>query len=337
MKPVAESQNTHKAMEPPLVSVVVAVYNMESTIGRCIESLLEVDYPRKEIIIVDDGSTDDTPRIVSRYPVKYISKENEGVASARNLGIEHARGEIIAFTDGDCYVEKHWLRALVEKFGDGVGGVGGEVVFMTADPLTTAISIEYRDRFKGRRGDTKSIACINAAFRREVFQRVGGFKRVLGESVGGEDIEFSYRVIEAGYKLRYEPGARVYHDHQTMSSAFLKRNYRNAVVSVANFFKHRSALRDRFFNWTLITQPLLFAVLLVVGLLSILYSKLLIWFYLLLALAVLWNIPLALKTCRETSNYSSLPYLIAILFLRGVVLSVGMGVGLAKLAKELIK
>jgi glycosyltransferase involved in cell wall biosynthesis len=87
-----------------LYSVIVPAYNAESTIGKCLDALERQNIPRDEyeVIVVDDGSTDNMPGIVKRFPVKYISQQNKGPASARNRGAGEAKGEIILFTDSDC-------------------------------------------------------------------------------------------------------------------------------------------------------------------------------------------------------------------------------------------
>ena len=320
----------------PPVSIVVPAFNMEKTIAECIEALLDQDYPEKEIIVVDDGSTDRTEEIVSNYTVKLIRKEQGGVSSARNTGIEQSTGEILAFTDGDCIADRNWLKRLVVHFEDEeVGGVGGRVIFLTMDSLTTAISIEYEERFEKRGENTQSIACINAAFRRRVFEEVGGFKRILGEDVGGEDIEFSYRVKEAGYRLVYEPHAKVSHDHMTMASAFMKRNYRNAVVSVQNFIEYRRAFADSFFNPGLILQPLVFLMLIISGFLSIFFTVLRYPFLGLFIVSFLWNVPLVVRTCRRNRDYSAFPYLSAVFFLRGLLFAFGMVRGIMRVVWNL--
>ncbi len=298
---------------------------------------MDLDYPEKEIIIVDDGSTDKTAEIAKGYPVKLLRKEQGGVSSARNMGVEKSKGEILAFTDGDCIVNRDWLKKLVEHFEDGeVGGVGGRVIFLTGDALTTAIAIEYEGRFEKRGGNTQSIACINAAFRRPIFEEVGGFKRILGEDVGGEDIEFSYRVREAGYRLVYEPQAEVSHDHRTMASAFMKRNYRNAVVSVQNYIKYKRAFADSFFNPGLILQPLIFSMLIISGFLSLFFPDARYPFLGLFLVSLLWNVPLAVKTCGRNRDYSAFPYLIVVFFLRGVLFALGMARGIMRVTRNVL-
>ncbi len=96
----------------PKVSVIICVYNGGKIIGRCIDSLLNQDYDNYEIIVVNDGSTDNTDKILGKYKDRVIyakNKINKGLAAARNRGTELAKGEYVAFTDVDCVVDKYWL------------------------------------------------------------------------------------------------------------------------------------------------------------------------------------------------------------------------------------
>ena len=97
------------------VSIIVPAYNVENYIERCIESLLSQTLKEIEIIIVNDGSTDQTKEkilpYIKKYPEKviYLEKENGGLSSARNYGMPYAKGEYIAFIDSDDYVEKRYV------------------------------------------------------------------------------------------------------------------------------------------------------------------------------------------------------------------------------------
>jgi len=105
----------------PLVSVVMPAYNSARYIAQAIDSALQQDYPAQEIIIVDDGSTDDTVNIVARYggKVHLLTQKNQGSAAARNLGIRHARGKYIAFLDADDAWWRHKIRHQVEAMAAG--------------------------------------------------------------------------------------------------------------------------------------------------------------------------------------------------------------------------
>ncbi|MBK8312824.1 MAG: glycosyltransferase family 2 protein [Acidobacteria bacterium] len=123
-------------MDHQRISVVIPVYNGARTISHTIECVLQQSLKPVDILVVDDGSTDDTAEILKRYGSKivYIPKQNGGPASARNLGVQFAGGEYVAFTDSDCQPDVHWLRNLMKGFDDQeIGGVGGQ-----SDPPTAA-------------------------------------------------------------------------------------------------------------------------------------------------------------------------------------------------------
>jgi glycosyltransferase involved in cell wall biosynthesis len=106
-------------MKMPLISVIIPVYNGEEFISRCIEALLNMDYPSDKfeiIIIVDNNSTDGTTEVVRRYPVRYIFESIKGPSAARNTGAKAVRENILAFTDVDVIVEKNWLFEIEKNF-----------------------------------------------------------------------------------------------------------------------------------------------------------------------------------------------------------------------------
>ena len=107
-------------MKNDLVSIIVPVYKEKKTLKKCCYSLLEQTYKNIEIILVNDGSNDDSSKICRKFAkndhrVKFIDKENGGVSSARNAGIECARGEYLSFVDSDDYVDKEYIQNMYEK------------------------------------------------------------------------------------------------------------------------------------------------------------------------------------------------------------------------------
>jgi len=206
--------------ECPFVSVTVPVLNRENDIGRCLNSLLALDYPSFEVIVVDNGSTDKTQEIVSRYPVKMVVEQKGGAYAARNTGTEFARGEIIAFTDSDCVADRDWLKNLVRNYTDEkVGGVGGHLLpykpsntveeFLSFGRLgifhsseTVAIHKEAKRFLSG------ALGSANMSYRRNVLREVKGFWEV---AVFCGDYDLCWRVQSAGYEVVYEPKAIVYH------------------------------------------------------------------------------------------------------------------------------
>lgn len=121
----------------PKVSIIVPVYNGEKTLPLCLDSLMRLDYPKEnlEIIVVDNGSVDETARIIKRYPVKYVYEPHKGRARARNKGVELAQGRFVAFLDADCVAHKDWLRNILKGCNDpSIGGYGGTIC--TYNPST---------------------------------------------------------------------------------------------------------------------------------------------------------------------------------------------------------
>lgn len=215
----------------PSVSVIIPVYNGAHTIAACLKSVLNQAYPSDayEIVVVENGSTDNTSAIVQRYPVRLLHSDVRGPAPARNLGIAQSEADIVAFTDADCIADPGWLSELVEPYVDPqIGGVGGAIlayahadrtiVEMFSDenaPLVNFISGE--DEF------LPHLYTANASYRRRLLSEVGGFNPDL---VTGEDVDISWRVqLQTGAKLCYVPQAIVHHHHRSTRIG-LARQYR---------------------------------------------------------------------------------------------------------------
>ena len=204
----------------PFVSVIVPALNGERTIRDCLVSLMRMDYPpdRREVVFVDNGSTDRTAEIIKSYPVAYVWEGRRGLSSALNTGIGAASADILAFTHQDCVVSTGWLRELVKGFDhENVGVVAGEVV--AYPPKTPA------ERYTALRKPLWQVAALkkphspwfvetSAAFRREVFERVGLFDPRFG-GPGSEIIDFSWRFFQSQhFTLNYRPKAVVFHRHR---------------------------------------------------------------------------------------------------------------------------
>ena len=132
-----EAYNTEKTSELPFVSIIVAAYNAEKTIGNCLKSLTSLDYPKYEIIVVDNNSTDNTANIVRAYDVVYLLEQERGWPAARNTGVRHSKAQVIANIDADCTADKHWLKNLVRELmsDDKIGGVVGRTYVEEGDTM----------------------------------------------------------------------------------------------------------------------------------------------------------------------------------------------------------
>ena len=205
----------------PFISVIVPVWNREKDIAESLESLQQLDYPSFEIIAVDNGSTDRTREIISRYPVQLAEQARTGAYAARNKGIELAKGEIVAFTDSDCVVDRGWLKNLADCYSDDlVGGVGGQVLSFKPENLVgtfqglgpqeifdstkrVQLGLQNTSRFL-----STGLGSGNMSFRLNVLKQVNGFSEDMPKC---GDYEACWRIQRAGYNLIYEPRAIVYH------------------------------------------------------------------------------------------------------------------------------
>jgi GT2 family glycosyltransferase len=214
--------SSHNSAHSPSVAIIVPVYNGAKSIGACLSSLLAQTYPSAliDIIVVENGSTDGSAAVAVEYPVRVLYCDERGPAAARNVGIAHARAEIVAFTDADCVAAPDWLAQLVQAFADPeVGGVAGTVQGTRAGAEDWNLVQRFADQHatlrnfvSGRHEYLPHIYTANAAYRRTVLEAVNGFRR---EMLTGEDVDLSWRVQLAGYGVTFAPRALIYHEHRT--------------------------------------------------------------------------------------------------------------------------
>ena len=227
----------------PFVSVIVPVLNEERVIRECLTSLIKMDYPveRREILVVDNGSTDRTAEIVKSFPIQYLQEELRGAAAARNKGIEASKGEILAFTDADCVVTTGWLWELARALDEeGVGGVAGEVVAFP--PKTRAEWYAARVRHLSpqkylSRPLLPFAAFANLAFRRDVFDRIG----LLDATIPlGESTDFCTRLLQGtDLKLKYAPKALLFHRHRATTWEFVRQQWKYGRGHAQLYIKYR--------------------------------------------------------------------------------------------------
>jgi cellulose synthase/poly-beta-1,6-N-acetylglucosamine synthase-like glycosyltransferase len=204
--------------DPPLVSIVVPAYNEEQVVGRCVESILASDYARREVILVDDGSTDATLEMMHRYEddpdVTVVSKPNGGKASALNAGLERASGEVLFFVDADGVFAPQTIDDMLKGFdAQEVGAVCGNDAPVNLDRLQTRLANLQTHVGSGFvRRALATVDCLPivsgniGAFRRRVLEETGPFL----EGFVGEDLELTWRVHKAGYRVSFRPRAMVY-------------------------------------------------------------------------------------------------------------------------------
>ena len=210
-----------------------------------------------EIIVIDDGSFDETMSVLSRYKdVRVVSQpRNMGPAAARNRGAQEARGEIILFTDADCVPGESWIADMVRSFVDDPGVTGVKGVYRTRQRDLTARFVQLEFEFKYERMKQQEtiffIDTYSAGYRRQIFLESGGFD--TGFPVAStEDIELSFRLAAKGYRMVFNPGAYVYHQHPASWIDYMKRKFKYAYWGAVVMRRYpNKALND---SYTPITQ-----------------------------------------------------------------------------------
>jgi glycosyltransferase involved in cell wall biosynthesis len=226
------------------VSIIIPTFNGASRIGHCLDSLMaQVPGREVEILIVDDGSTDNIAEVVRRYPAaRLISQKNAGPATARNRGAREAVGEIILFTDDDCVPMPDWLDAMLAPFHD-PDVVGAKGVYRTHQKSIVArfVQVEYEDKYRLMKGLTSIdfIDTYSAGFVRERFLEMTGYDTSFPVACA-EDVELSYRMSARGWTMKFAPSAIVFHTHPDTLSRYLKKKYKFAFWRVLAVRKNPS-------------------------------------------------------------------------------------------------
>ena len=225
----------------PFVSVIVCSYNGGRTLAACLDSLGKLNYPDYEIILVDDGSTDDTRDIAEQFPhVRYIYQENHGLSHARNTGAAAATGDVFAYTDSDCMADLDWLYYLIGTLVSGdYAGVGGPNMTPPAQNwIQACVAAAPGGPSHVLLTDTiaEHIPGCNMAFYRWAFENIGGFDPEYHKA--GDDVDFCWRLQQAGCVIAFSPTAIVWHHRRFTLRAFLKQQDGYGEAESLLRFKH---------------------------------------------------------------------------------------------------
>jgi glycosyltransferase involved in cell wall biosynthesis len=209
----------------PLVSVVVCCYNAAATLDECLRSLGALEYPKYEVIVVDDGSTDGTHVIAEQHGVRCLRIPNGGLSAARNLGIEVARGEVVAFIDSDAYADPDWLYYVVCALEEhGAAAVGGP----NLSPPQDGFIAQCVDQAPGNptcvlvdNERAEHIPGCNMACRKSAFDAAGKFD--AQHRAAGDDVDLCWRVLLTGGKIVYHAAALVWHHRRPTIKGYLKQ------------------------------------------------------------------------------------------------------------------
>ena len=237
----------------PMISLVVPAYNEGVVIQAAIRSLLLLDYPNFEILVIDDGSTDDTyekaiavAREQQHIPVRVITKRNGGKAEALNTGMTAARGEFILNMDGDSKLSSNTLRVCIRHFENPkIGAVAGNVKVINRENIWTKIqALEYVEGLAMARKAQSFMRAVNiipgplGMFRKSVLQQVGGYDH----DTFAEDCDLTLKLLMRGWHIAYEPTAIAWVETPSGLLDLLKQRYRWTRGILQATSKHSHAL-----------------------------------------------------------------------------------------------
>ena len=237
----------HAPQPAPKISVVMPVYNAEATLEECLTRLGQSAFEDFEVIVVDDGSTDRSPDIMSRFPVRVVpSSGRVGPAAARNLGAQVATGEYLFFIDSDVMVRPESLGLLADGFeGGGVDGFNG---VQAAEMRHTDLVSQYKNlwmrwTYLRQTGDVPLFYTTAAAIRRDTFLRVGGFDAGYA-TPNVEDTAFGQKLKRLGVRVRIHPRLEVEHVKRYSLGGLLRTDFMRAVSLTRLKLRHPEDLGD---------------------------------------------------------------------------------------------
>ena len=236
-------------------SIIVPVFNRPDEVDELLESLCSQTLKDFEVVIVEDGSQKPCKDVCDKYAgildLHYYNKENSGPGQSRNYGVERAQGEYVIILDSDVVLPNGYLAAVNSQlsivnsqFSIAFGGPDASHPSFT--PVQKAISYSMTSFFTtgGIRGGKAKLdkfypRSFNMGIRRDVYQELGGFSKMRF----GEDIDFSYRIVEAGYQPRLFPDAWVWHKRRTNFRKFFRQVYNSGIARINLEKRHPGTLK----------------------------------------------------------------------------------------------
>ena len=235
------------------MSIVICSCNRAESLRKTLEGLKEVVTPQGktwEAVVVDNNSRDNTKDVVDAFArnnpglARYVFEKRQGKSFALNAGVGNAKGDIIAFTDDDCIVDRHWISAILDEFASDpdLAVLGGRVELYNKDDRPLSL-VRWSEKTVFQSLDLlfePLIIGCNMAAKKAVFHRAGQFDPALGPgSIGSaiaEDVDFIYRAHKKGFKVIYSPDVLVYHNHGRQSDEEIKSLMRKYGIGRGSFY-----------------------------------------------------------------------------------------------------
>ena len=233
-------------------SIIVPVFNRPDEVDELLESLCHQEVKDFEVVIVEDGSKKPCKDVCDKYAgildLHYYFKENSGPGQSRNYGAERAKGDWLIVLDSDVVLPAGYLLSVDEGLNSQIDAFGGpDASHPSFTPVQKAISYSMTSFFttggirggKGKKLDKFFPRSYNMGIRREVYLELGGFSKMRF----GEDIDFSYRIVEAGYKTALIPEAWVWHKRRTDFRKFFRQVYNSGIARINLEKRHPGTLK----------------------------------------------------------------------------------------------
>lgn len=233
-------------------SIIVPVYNRPDEVDELLESLCKQSFKDFEVIIVEDGSSVACKEVCDKYmerlDLKYFLKQNSGPGQSRNYGAERSKGEYLIVLDSDVVLPEDYLQAvedeLLRQSADAFGGPDRAHDSFTDTQKAISYSMTSFFTTGGIRGGKKKLdkfypRSFNMGIRRDVYMQLGGFSKMRF----GEDIDFSIRIFDAGYKCRLFPDAWVWHKRRTDMRKFFRQVYNSGIARINLHKRHPGSMK----------------------------------------------------------------------------------------------
>jgi type IV secretory pathway TrbD component len=209
----------------PRISVIICTYNGGATLRESLGAVCQLTYPNFDVIVVNDGSIDETASLAAEYDCRLVTTENCGLSHARNVGMEAATGELVAYLDDDAMPDRHWLQYLADAFRrTSHAAIGGPNIAPPEIPDTAKcidnapggpVHVLLDDE------TAEHLPGCNLAVRKSCLLEIGGFNPAF--RVAGDDVDFCWRLQERGWTLGFAPGAMVWHHPRRTVSGYLRQ------------------------------------------------------------------------------------------------------------------
>ena len=310
----------------PNVSIIVATLNSESTIDECLDSILELDYPKQllEVIVVDGGSRDSTIERVKAHSVKVISTQLNTPAGY-NSALKTVKSEIVGFIDSDAKVEKQWLKKLVTHLNNPkVAGASGTIAtWNIGNLIPRCIGYELSYRYSRLPKEIRRVATMNLILRKRLIEKVVGYDEALSTQY---DTDLGIRIASAGYKIVFDSSAICYHFHRPTLGEYFMQQFKYGQNTWKLYSKHPQLIKgDEITDWWMNVQPILYAAAAISLVISVITNFNVIALSVFLSIAGIVTLYYALSAARISHSFhdSSAMFLIVLYFTRAVAWTLG--------------